>query len=397
MFPEKIKDDIEETEAVEDAASDSILNMSDEEVGNISFADFVKNSTNKQEAEVKDSSNEEETAQEDTTDQDEEDEKDTQEEIDYHRNVYQLPVKQEEESEEDDTEEDENEQDESTEEVEEVAAQSDKYIDYKAEYQKIFEPFKASGREIKVSTVDDARRLMQMGVDYSKKMQALKPHLRIMKALENNKLLDQNVVNHFIDIAKGKPEAIAKLLKDKDIDPMSLDLDDEVKYSPESYTPTEQEQNLEEVLDSIRHSPSFQRTLDEVGSKWDLESRNILMENPILISKINEHIETGIYDQIMSVVESEKLMGRLNGLSDLAAYKTIGDALQANGKFAHLAKKSQPESKPAKDPKVVKARKRAAAPPKRSLGTGKPPAEFNPLSMSDDEFEKVAPSFMRHG
>ena len=63
--------------------------------------------------------------------------------------------------------------------------------DYKAELGRVLSPIKANGREIQVSSVDDAIQLMQMGANYHKKMAALKPNLAVLKMLEQHGLLDQ--------------------------------------------------------------------------------------------------------------------------------------------------------------------------------------------------------------
>lgn len=295
----------------------------------------------------------------------------------------------EQESEESESEEDEVE----PEEVEAKKADTEGYEtdgkDYKKLYESLLAPFKASGREVTVKSEDDARRLMQMGVDYQKKMHALKPHLRIMKALEKNKLLDEEKINFFIDLENKNPDAIARFMKDKGVDPLEVDLEIGENYKPKSHAPSEKEMDLDEVLDSIRETPSFQKTIDELGSKWDSESRTVLMDNPSVIRMLNEHMGAGIYDQIMSVVDSERLMGRLQGMHDLAAYKTVGDALQAKGAFSQLAGKPEVQRKPVQDPKR-KARKKAAGLTKRTTAKKGLSPDFNPLAMSDDDFDKVA-------
>ena len=265
-------------------------------------------------------------------------------------------------------------------------------IDYKTEYERLFAPLKASKREVKIKSVDDARNLMQMGVDYAKKMQTLRPQLKILKTLEKNNLLAEDKINFLIDLDKKNPEAIKKFLKEKEIDPMDLDLSEEAEYKPKSYMPTDKEAAIDEVLDQIRETPSFNRTVDELGNKWDDASKQIIFENPQLIAIINDQIANGMYDQIMSAVETERMLGRLQGLNDLMAYKQIGDALQKQNAFKHLETGSKPERKQSQDPKL-KARKRAASPTRRSSVTTAPP-KMNPLSMSDEDFEKMGvPSF----
>lgn len=296
-----------------------------------------------------------------------------------------------------DEEEDEPEEEDEDKEEPVEAAETESYetdgIDYKAQYDEFFKPFKASGREIKIQSIEDGRRLMQMGVDYQKKMRSLKPHLRVMKALEKNKLLDEDKINFFIDLEKKNPEAIAKFLKDKEIDPLSVDVDEgSANYKPANHTPSDQEVALDDVLDSIRETTSFDRTIDELGNKWDAGSKEVIMQHPTLIKLINDQVESGIYDQIMSVVDSERLLGRLTGLNDLMAYKTIGDALQEKGAFSHLTPETKPADKPIQNSKKLKERKRAAGAPKRTVPQ-KPRKGPNPLSLSDAEFEKAAANF----
>jgi hypothetical protein len=262
-------------------------------------------------------------------------------------------------------------------------------IDYKSEYEKLLAPFRANKQDMKVNSVEDARRLMSMGANYHKKMVELKPNLKILKALSSNGLLTEDKVNFLIDLHKGKPEAIAKFLKDSEINPLDLDLDTSASYQPSYHLASDKEMELDEVLDEIRSTDSFSRTMSELTEKWDAESKRVLLDQPQIIRVINEHISLGIYDEIMNIVAQERVFGRLEGLSDLAAYKTVGDALNAKGAFRKFQKadtnedtgRRQQESK-------IKDRKKAAGSPKTG-STRSFPSDFNPLAMSDAEFEKL--------
>jgi hypothetical protein len=172
---------------------------------------------------------------------------------------------------------------------------------------------------------------------------------------------------------------------------MDLDIDSENDYSPKSYTPTEQEYTLDSVLDSIKHTDSYTKTLNEIGNTWDNESRNVLMEHPQLIVKLNEQVGNGIYDQIMDVVEKERMLGNLVGVPTVQAYQIVGDQLfrKVNGNSSQLTpepKSEKPQQR--RDPEVTKAKKKAAAVPKGSPKKSEG-LKVNPLSMSDDEFEKL--------
>ena len=107
-------------------------------------------------------------------------------------------------------------------------------IDYKKEYERLTASFKANGKDISVANVDEAISLMQMGANYNKKMAALKPNLKLLKLLENNKLLDESKISYLIDLDKKNPEAITKLLKDSGIDPLDVDVNKESEYRPKT-------------------------------------------------------------------------------------------------------------------------------------------------------------------
>jgi hypothetical protein len=265
-------------------------------------------------------------------------------------------------------------------------------VNYQEEYEKLLTPFKANGREMKVDNVDEARQLMQMGANYNKKMAALKPSFRIIKTLENNELLDEEKVNFLVDlVSKKKPEAISKFMTDAGVDPYDLNLEENTEYKPESHLVSEKEMELDDVLREIQTTEHYERTMNEITGKWDQASKRVLLDNPQLISAINEHVGSGIYDQIMATVEKERILGRLVGMSDLEAYKAIGDAIQARGGFAQ-PNEPTPKRTASQDPKT-KSRKRAAAPTKgKPSKTGGP--AVNPLALSDEEFEKINSKFI---
>lgn len=135
----------------------------------------------------------------------------------------------------------------------EAEADADVSPDYEKLYNELLSPFRANGKEIQIDKVEDARRLMQMGANYNKKMAALKPHLKTLKLLENNGLLDEQKLSFYIDIEQKKPEAIAKLLKDSNIDPLDFDLEKN-DYKASTYTVDDREIELDTVLDELKDS-----------------------------------------------------------------------------------------------------------------------------------------------
>ncbi|MDA3807073.1 MAG: hypothetical protein PF440_04085 [Thiomicrorhabdus sp.] len=262
-------------------------------------------------------------------------------------------------------------------------------------------PFKANGKDMTVKSPEDARTLMQMGANYHKKMAGLKPSLSIVKLLEKHELLDPEKINYLIDLNDKNPEAITKLLKDSNIDPLDVDVKADSEYTPKDRTVSDTEFTLDSVLEDIQDSPSYSKTLNVVSEEWDRASRNSILEDPTIIATINGHIENGIYGKVEQAVNYERSLGRLKGLSDIEAYNHIGAEMHKQGKF-----NSEPEAtketeqaattvKPVvKKPTLTEAerlaKKLAVSPTKSSSAPAK--GEFNPLLMSDEEFLKFETS-----
>lgn len=298
----------------------------------------------------------------------------------------------------DDEAEDEGEVDEGSEEGSEEEAgevEDSTELDFAEEFKKLTAPFKANGKDMQINTVDEARTLMMMGANYNKKMAGLKPSLRILKTLENNGLLDEDKLNYLIDLDKKDPGAISKLMKDSGINPLDLEEDEATAYKPKAYNASNREVELDAVLDDIRDTPAFKDTIDIVGNKWDDSSRRVLVENPSIIKVINDHVSAGIYEQITAKVDRERMLGKLNGVSDIEAYKQIGDSMQSAGEFS--AKKAAVvlptiQATPVQQKSSNIDKKKAAG---STVKTGRSPKsnqEFNPLSLSDEEFAKLAES-----
>jgi hypothetical protein len=255
-------------------------------------------------------------------------------------------------------------------------------------------PFRANGKDMQIDSVEDVRKLMQMGANYNKKMAAIKPNLKFIKMLENNELLNEESLSYLIDLQKKDPAAITKLLKDSGTNPLELDLEKEHGYeTKDTYTVSDNEVNFDGILDDIRDTDSFAQTIDIVSNKWDAKSKQILVNNPDVIKTINDHVAVGIYDKITQVMNRERILGNLEGMSDIDAYKYVGDAIHEAGGFddAQQMEQSPSDEKPAKtvDPQVKKRKKAASSTKPTVAKKKKAKSDFDPLSMSDEDFEKM--------
>lgn len=271
--------------------------------------------------------------------------------------------------------------------------------DVKAFQEKILAPFKANGREMRVENADEAIALMQKGANYHKKMEQLKPSLAIIESLRKADLLDQSKVDFLIDVMAKKPEAISKLVQDSGVDPLDLTAEKAGGYKPTSHKVSSEELAFDEVWNELEGSDGFDRTTKVVAKEWDQASQALIMQHPQLLRVINAQVQSGVYDKVAAEVNRERVLGRLTGLSDLEAYRQVGDAMEAAGKFAPQKDTAgQPNTsgqqtpavpavvKP--DPKQAEdsnrnGQRRAASPARANPAPAKTVA--NPLALSDEE------------
>lgn len=269
-------------------------------------------------------------------------------------------------------------------------------IDFESEYRKLIgSPIKANGKEIKVDNMDDAIRLIQMGANYYKKVEQLKPAQKIIAMLESKEMLDESKLSFAIDLLNKNPQAINKLISGMDLNEIIDDTKGE--YKPTDYSVSDNQIALDEAIKEIADTPTFNKTIEVIGNKWDSASRNIIKQNPQAIGLINQHIESGIFDTVTAEVEKRKMLGTIpSGLSDIEAYKYVGDSLYANqnSQAAPNAQNGQqqngseanvkpPIKKPSKD--TVVKQKKAASKPRGKPSVSKEIEDV--YALSSEEFE----------
>jgi len=269
-------------------------------------------------------------------------------------------------------------------------------IDYEAEYKKLFQPIKSSGREIKMRNVDHVRNYIQMGDDYNKKMHELKPFMKSLRTLQANELIGKGTsderLNFLIELDQKKPEAIKRLIAESGLD--IYELQDEDKFSPEEakkYKPedrmvSEAEMEIEDAIKDISDSKEFDRTIDVMTNQFDEKSRDIIADNPAYIKSLNHDIENGSYDVIMDEVKYARDMKMIpNEMSDIEAY--IATVQMINQKNTQAGTTETATTKPKrssnKKKKIGMSSSSSRPAKKKDINN----QDF--MAMSDEEFAKL--------
>lgn len=273
---------------------------------------------------------------------------------------------------------------------EESLDKGDDSVDYKAVYEELFKPFKANGKMIQVKSADEVKQLMQMGANYNKKMAGIKDQLPYMKMLERNNLLDENRLSYAIDLLNGDQAAISKLIADNKIEVYDLDAEKGDRYSPSYKGVSQQELALAEVVEDIKDSPNYEKTVEIATTIWDNPSQQFIVENPEVLKIIEEHIGNGIYDTVWAEVERQQTYGQLQGMTSLQAYKYVGDRLNEQGTFSEVNNSGQSNEAKAQERELINKKKQATQKPRGAGGKSTKQNVIDPLSLSDEEFEKLA-------
>ena len=265
-------------------------------------------------------------------------------------------------------------------------------VNYEEFFKTITKPFKANGKDFQVLDPNDAISLMQKGTDYVKKMTEIKPLRRIGKLLEENKLSEDDLA-YLIDLKNKKPEAIAKLLKDSEVDLYGFDVEQGNDYAPVAPVVNEVDDALQSTLDDLQaNSASFSQTIAVVGQQWDVSSRETVAQHPQLLRVLDAQVANGTFAKIDSVMQYERALGRLDGMTDIQAYAEIERRLQAaqpqtpSTVQAPVVIPAAPVPQANAQQQKLAEQRRQAAPPRQTKVESKPTT--NLPAMSDEEFLK---------
>ncbi len=375
-----------------------VMGMSDEDFLSQDFSEVVtdvEEASIEQEQEAEAEATEEETSTEIVDAVEEESEEEVEEDESSEEASDGTSDASEEES-ADETDDEESDDTEETSGGDKIDSEEESITDYQAQIDELFAPIKANGKEVKINSIEEARKLISMGMGFTKKMESLKPARLLQQKMREHDLLEEGKLDFLIALDKKDPEAIAQLLKDAKLDPLNIDMESDSSYQPEAYSGGKDTLALDDVITELENSDYAPDLAELISTKWGESSREVLRESPALLQIIDSHMQVGIYDSIMDRVEQEKRLGSYMGVSDIVAYGQVAEQMNREGQFAHLnapAQEKKVEEKPRTITKAIKPkpkvdpnlkRKQATAVTKSSPVVKK--AESAYLGMTDEEF-----------
>jgi len=254
-------------------------------------------------------------------------------------------------------------------------------LDYKSMYEDMMGPVKVGGKEFKVKSIDDAKKLLGMGFSFSENMQGVKPLRAVGKTLENagiivDGVVDEKALTRLIDIQNGDKNALAQLMRDREIDPLDVDTED-INYTPTASMVTEQSIDIQEVERELVNRGSVDTVVNELD-RLDERSKAFFNNTPSNLLMLDDDIKSGVYEQVMGAVRYEKSLGRLGDVSDMEAYIQLASS------------QTPPVDVPQEAPKANTSKRKVAGISKRAPAKKKTQKVVDYVNMSDEEFESVA-------
>lgn len=372
-----------EEEVYEDVATDDVENEDEVEEFDESTED---------EEEVEDLEQPEEDSDDDTSDDDEEEEDSEEDSED-----EEADPDQEAEAEDEQTDEDEDESEE-----EEQPTQNSL-----EEFFKQTTKVRANGVDHEFTNKEKLEmfdKMFPQATDYTKKMQAIKPYRKMIDALEQEGLKNDDV-NFMIDVLKGDKEAVAELIKRTGVDALDLDTEN-TNYVAKDYGRDETELTIRDIVDEISVDKEYAVTHNVLDKQWDDSSREEFVKDPELIKLLHTDVKTGMFDKVNPIAQKMKVYDG-GKRSDLDYYKAAAgeyfkqQAEQEQRQTAEAARQAESEAKEQEAQKVkeVKAKqekrkvvkqesnkRKAATTPKKASTGNKGVVDY--LDESEEAFDE---------
>jgi hypothetical protein len=267
--------------------------------------------------------------------------------------------------------------------------------------------FRANGKDYEFSSkeiVDQFPKIFGQAMDYTKKMQAIKPWRKTIDAIEGAELSHEDV-NLMIDVLKGDKEAITEVLKRTGTDTLDLDTEAAGNYVAKDYGRDDSALAVKDVIDDISQDVEYATTHSILSKDWDETSWQTMTKNPDMIKLLHTDVKSGMYSTLQPVAEKLKVFDGARK-SDLDYYKEAAQEHYARvaqqeayrkQETERLDKKADADAKKAKLAEV-KANsekrtatkeasvKRKAAAPTKTAAAGRAVIDY--LEDSDEAFDE---------
>ena len=182
--------------------------------------------------------------------------------------------------------------------------------------------FRANGKDYEFSSeeiVDQFPKIFGQAMDYTKKMQTIKPWRKTIDAIEEAKL-NHDDINLMIDVLKGDKGAITEVLKRTGTDTLELDTEADSNYVAKDYGRDDSALAIKDIVEDISQDVEYATTHNILSKEWDDRSWNTMAQNPEMIRLLHTDVKSGMYSTLQPLAEKLKVYDG-GKKSDLDYYK----------------------------------------------------------------------------
>ena len=242
-------------------------------------------------------------------------------------------------------------------------------------------PIEHQGKTITLNSVDEVLAMVKQSMSLSSQVKSMETHEPIIAMLEENELMDSSKLSMAIDLLNGNPDAIRKLIADKQISMDDIDSEEENKYQPSDKSLSQEKVKLSNTLKVLQQSQEGIQVINTIAN-WDEQSKNLLSKYPENLNHLEAHVKDGTFAQVMGEIERQKMLGQLPQSAPMAqAYQ------QVLGAMMQQQQQSQPEEKvvPATPNKPKKSKARAQSVSNATAAGSKPTYTAEDIANMTDE------------
>ncbi len=259
---------------------------------------------------------------------------------------------------------------------------------------------KAAGVDRTVRDPEHLKTLVRIGLGANENNRKIKPYLKQLKSLEQAGVsLEDDNLNFLVDVMNGDKDAIKELVKNKlnmTEDELQSWYDDEdggKKYIPNDHVISDSRFQLQEILDEIKTTPTYDRTVNFLGSIDD-DGKVLISENPELVKLLSDDMQSGAFDKAIDEAQFRMDRGLLPKQSILQSYIAVMQDVDFYNSLTGVIPEVTTEvpAKATPNKKEVVSRKRRASNVGTSKGStaGSQQHAVNTKDikkMSDEEFD----------
>ena len=246
------------------------------------------------------------------------------------------------------------------------------------------QPLKANGKEYPIDDISELYKLASAGVGAQQKFQAIAKHKKTIMAAEKADVDLMEAVNFSANYKEDPKGTLMRLLKEQNIDPYELDLDDVSSEKGKDHSVSDFEVKYSDIVGEIGDSPKFQDVQKLLLEDWDEASRDVFFAKPEMIKQLHDEMlpmegdTKSMYDLVSPIAEKMKLSGDTR--SDFDIYMDARNRKQQEFEKFNSAKKSVGSKSKTNN----KSQKKKAS-PTTGKSTGKKSIDISKLS--DDELD----------